>query len=239
MMRYTSEVKILVLLAMIICSLAEVAAQTKSDTVKTDTVRNKYIPTGIRIGTDIISLVKTRTQENFNGWEVNGDIDFNRYYFALEYGTWGRNFRSLTSTYANTGKFWRAGIDVNFLTKDPDRNLFFIGVRYGRSVFTESMSVTLEDPNWGLLSDSFYQSDVNAWWIELTSGLKVKVWKIFWIGYTGRFKFALTTDATEEMLPFDIPGFGRADKETTWGFNYYLMIRIPIRKAPPPPVEKK
>jgi len=238
MMPSTLDVKILVILAMVAFRPGEVMAQSKGDTVKIDTIRNKYLPTGIRIGTDVIDLIKTRTQENFSGWEINGDIDFNRYYLALEYGTWGRNFSSLTSVYANTGNYWRAGIDVNFLTKDPDRNLFFIGARYGRSVFTESMSVTLEDPNWGSLSDSFYQSDVNAWWIELTSGLKVKVWKIFWIGYTGRFKFALTTDATEEMLPFDVPGFGRTDKETTWGFNYYLMIRIPIRKTPPPPVEK-
>ena len=83
------------------------------------------------------------------------------------------------------------------------------------------------------MSNNFYHADVDAWWIELTTGLRVRLWKVLWLGYTGRFKFALSTDGTEEMIPHDVPGFGRTDKETTWGFNYYVMLRIPIRKAPP------
>jgi hypothetical protein len=214
------------------------SVHAQEDSVAVDTVRNRFFPTGVRVGTDLISLVKTRTQTNFRGWEIQGDIDFHRYYLAFEYGTLGRNMGTDSATYANSGKFWRAGIDVNFLTKDPDRNMFFLGARYGRSVFTESLSVVREDPIWGVLSDNFHHSGVNAWWIELTAGLRVKIWKIFWLGYTGRLKFALSTDGTEEMLPHDVPGFGRNDKETAWGFNYYLMVRIPLRKAPPLPPGK-
>lgn len=236
MMSYARTLSVLILLVTVPGEIAR--AQNGGDTVKIDTVRNKFLPTGIRVGTDLISLVKTRVQDDFNGWEIHGDIDFNRYYLALEYGTSGRNLNSDSAVYANTGKFWRAGVDVNFLTKDPDRNVFFLGARYGRSVYTESMSVQRYDRVWGFMADNFYHAGVNAWWIELTSGLRVKVWKILWLGYTGRFKFALSTDGTEEMLPHDVPGFGRTDKETTWGFNYYLMIRIPVRKAPPPPAGK-
>ena len=208
-------------------------AQDEQNAATTDTVRNKYFPTGIRVGADVISLVKTRTQDNFEGWEVQGDVDFNRYYAALEFGRWGRDLNSDSAVYANRGTFWRAGIDVNFLTKDPDRNMFFLGARYGRSVFTESLNIQRYDPIWGPMDDNFYHANVNAWWIELTSGLRVKIWKIFWLGYTGRFKFALSTKGTEEMIPHDVPGFGRTNKDTTWGFNYYLLIRLPIRKAPP------
>ncbi|MGC1243925.1 MAG: DUF6048 family protein [Chryseosolibacter sp.] len=215
-------------------------AQTKAaDTLKTDTIQSKYLPTGVRIGTDVISLVKSSTQGNFQGWEVNGEVDFSRYFLAIDYGNWGRDFHSDSAAYSNQGRFWRAGVDVNFLTKDPDRNVFFLGARYGKSVFTESMSVSRYDPIWGQLNDNFYHADVDAWWLELTTGLRVKIWKIFWIGYTGRFKFALNTEGTDEMLPHDVPGFGKTDKETSWGFNYYLMIRIPLRKAPPVPLAKK
>ena len=236
MMAYADILKVFILLSMLSAGIAQ--AQNGQDTVTIDTVRNKFLPTGIRVGTDVISLVKTRAQDDFEGWEVQGDIDFNRYYLALEYGTWGRDLNSDSAGYANTGKFWRAGIDVNFLTKDPDRNVFFLGARYGRSVFTGSLNVQRYDPIWGLMADNFYHSDVNAWWIELTSGLRVRIWKIFWLGYTGRFKFALSADGTDEMLPYDVPGFGKTDNETTWGFNYYLMLRIPVRKAPPPPPGK-
>ena len=88
-------------------------------------------------------------------------------------------------------------------------------------------------------ADNFYHADVNAWWIELTAGLKVKIWKMLWFGYTGSLKFALSSDGTDEMLPHDVPGFGRTNKPTTWGFNYYLMLRLPIRKAPPVPATAK
>lgn len=231
MTKSSGVVSFAILLASFMMMTERALAQNDS-TVRADTVRNKFFPTGIRVGTDVISLVKSRIQDNFEGWEVQGEIDFSRYYLALEYGRWGRNLGSDSATYANQGTFWRAGIDVNFLAKDPDRNVFFLGARYGRSVFTESMGIQRHDPVWGILADNFYHTDVNAWWIELTSGLRVRIWKVFWLGYTGRFKFALSTDGTEEMIPHDVPGFGRTNKETTWGFNYYLMIRLPIRNAP-------
>lgn len=224
---------------MIIISLADVSAQQAAkDTVKTDTVRNQYLPTGIRIGTDVISLVKSRSQDNFNGWEVNGEMDLGRYYLSLEYGKWGRNFNADSAIYNNDGRYWRVGVDVNFLKKDPDRNMFFIGGRYGRSTFSENMTLISHDPIWGTLITDYDNSNINARWIELTTGIRVKIWKAIWFGYTGRFKFALKTDVTSEMLPSDVPGFGRTDKDTTWGFNYYVMIRIPFRKAPLPPAGK-
>lgn len=234
-----NEVKILIGLIIII-SVADVSAQiAKKDTVKTDTLKNKYLLTGVRIGTDLISIAKSRYQDNFMGWEINGEIDFNRYYLAMDYGNWSRNLNSDSAIYSNDGKFWRVGIDVNFLKKDPDRNMFFIGGRYGRSTFSEAMKLTSYDPVWGTLVSNYNNRDVQARWLELTAGIRVKIWKIFWLGYTGRFKFALKTDTTDEMLPYDIPGFGTTDKGTTYGFNYYAMIRIPIRKDPLASVKKK
>ena len=164
-----------ILVSMVLFS-EDALTQPRRDSVAVDTVRNKYVPTGIRAGFDLLALGKTRFQDNFNGWEVQGDIDFNRYFLVLEYGNWGKTLNSDSATYANDGNYWRAGVDVNFLTKDPDRNMFFLGARYGRSVFTESMAVQRFDPVWGLLDDSFYHTVVNASWIELTAGLRVKIW---------------------------------------------------------------
>lgn len=232
--------KILQLLLTLLLSAACGYAQSDADTIAIDTVRNKYLPTGVRVGFDAVAYAKSRFQENFNAWEVQGDMDFHRYYLALEYGRSERNLQADSTSYANDGTYWRVGIDVNFLTKDRDRNVFFLGARYGRSVYAESMSVLTYDPIWGYLSDNYYHSGVKASWIELTAGLRVRIKKIFWLGYTGRLKFGLSTTGTPEMLTHDVPGFGRTDKETTWGFNYYVMIRLPLRKAPlPPPAKKK
>jgi len=227
-----------IVLATLLLAFQLVCAQNTQDSVATDTLRNKYLPTGIRVGYDLLAFGRTRFQDNFQGWEIQGDADFDRYYLAVEYGSWGRNLNSDSARYANTGNYWRAGVDVNFLTTDPDRNMFFLGGRYGRSNYTESMSITRYDPVWGLMADNFYHSGVRAHWIELTTGLRVKIWKIVWLGYTARFKFGLSAKGSSEMLSHDIPGFGSTDKETTWGFNYYLMIRLPVRKAPPVAVSK-
>jgi hypothetical protein len=229
---------IITFFALFVCGSTHVSGQANQDTVATDTIRNKYLPTGIRVGYDLLAAGRSRFQDNFNGWEMQGDVDFGRYYLAIEYGNWRRNLTSDSATYANDGRYWRAGVDVNFLTNDPDRNMFFLGGRYGRSVYTESLSIMRHDPVWGFTADNFYHSDVQAHWIELTTGLRVKIWKIIWLGYTARFKFGLSASGSSEMLSHDVPGFGRTDKETTWGFNYYLLIRLPVRKAPPVPVAK-
>ena len=71
MTRHIYALSCLLLLPLLLV-VGNAIAQKGQDTLKVDTVRNKFLPTGIRIGADIISLVKTRTQNNFEGWEVQG-----------------------------------------------------------------------------------------------------------------------------------------------------------------------
>jgi hypothetical protein len=223
--------KFYVSILILLLPLTLLAQKTDSVKQKTDTVRNKYLPTGVRFGTDIISLVKSNYIESFKGWEVNADIDFYRYYLSVDYGSWGRTYFPDGGRYANDGTYYRAGIDVNFLKKDPEKNMFFIGFRYGRSVFSEDYTISITDPLWGTLTDQHYtNTNTKAHWLELTTGIKVRMYKFIWMGYTGRFKFGLKTDETEEMLVSDVPGFGRTDREVTWGFNYQIFVRIPVYK---------
>jgi hypothetical protein len=212
------------------------SAQT-ADSVKRE--RKDYRPTGIRFGTDAIAFVKSRTDDTFTGAEYNVDIDFNRYYLVYDFGNWGRTLQGDQESYSNDGKYYRFGIDVNFLTKDPDRNMFFLGGRYGHSTFSEDLIIVKDDPYWGPINNTYTNRDVNGRWFELTTGIKVKMWKIFWMGYTARFKFGLKTNEPGELMPHDVPGYGRTDKESYWGFNYQLFIRIPVRKQPVIKVDKK
>jgi hypothetical protein len=222
---------LLINIALIIVTTAAVAQQ--ADTVVVDSLtRINHLPTGIRIGTDLISLGKSQFQDNFTGWEINADIDFYRYFLALDYGSWGRTFTSDSGHYSNDGTYWRAGVDINFLVKDIDRNMFFIGFRYGRANFSEDLNVYVQNY---FVDDSFVtlnysHSGIKAHWFELTSGLRVKVWKMIWMGYTARFKFGLKYGSSENIIPSDVPGYGRTEKDSYWGFNYQLFFRIPLRK---------
>ena len=237
----------LVNILLLLC--CEAFAQS-DDSTSVDSTKVSFIPTGIRIGTDLISIGKSQFQSDFSGWEVNADIDFYRYYLALEYGSWSRSFivedangnKDFSNTYKNDGTYWRVGVDVNFLLKDIDRNMFFLGARYGHSNFSEVLDITAPNPFEGGVNETIptlSHSGVNAHWFELTTGLRVKVWKVLWLGYTARFKFGLKTDDTAEIIPADVPGYGRTFKDSYWGFNYQVMIRIPVRKAPPVVVKDK
>jgi hypothetical protein len=210
------------------------SASAQEKEVKEDTVpavKKDYRPTGIRIGTDALGIARNFYDESFSGWEINGDIDFHRYLAAVDFGSWSREFKPDVGSYSSKGNYWRLGADVNFLLKDPDRNLLFFGVRYGRSTFSETYEVQTIDPVWGTFSNTYVNSDINGRWFELTGGIRVKIWKMLWMGYTGRFKFGLKTNDSGAMIPSDVPGYGRTDKDNTWGFNYQILIRIPVRKA--------
>src|SRR5690606_5077832 len=96
-----------------------------------------YIPTGVRLGTDALALIRSGYDDSFSGWEVNADIDFRRYFLAVDLGSWQRSIASEQGSYSNDGTYFRIGADMNFLNRDPDKNVLFFGVRYGRSIFSE------------------------------------------------------------------------------------------------------
>jgi hypothetical protein len=217
-----TNVLILVLLAFT-CVGQEKEADNDSVTVK------DFIPTGVRIGTDALALIKTAYDERYSGWELNAEVDFHRYFLAVDMGNWQRDLSSDQGRYTNKGTYFRIGPDVNFLHREADKNVLFFGARYARSVFSEDFFTTIDDPVWGTTEGTFSNSDAKARWFELTGGLRVRVWKIVWLGYTARFKFGLGTSDTPAMLPYDIPGYGRNDKKSTWGFNYLIMVRLPLR----------
>jgi hypothetical protein len=198
---------------------------------KKDTLERSYIPTGIRVGTDLVSLIRSQTDDSFRGYEFTADVDFYRYFFTAEAGHWERHVKNQEDDYSNKGDYLRVGADVNFLKNDPDGNMFFFGARYGQSKFSENLSITTEDLVWGRATQAYNNTDLTGRWGELVTGLRVKMWKFFWMGYTARYKFGLSTDTPQGFEVYDVPGFGRTFKNTTWGFNYQIFIRIPVRKT--------
>jgi hypothetical protein len=199
-----------------------------ADTLSTDTLKNKYLPTGLRIGTDVLSIVQSYAGQKFDGWEVNADVDFYKYYLVIDYGSWARHLTLPTGNYENDGNYIRVGVDLNLLAKDPDRNMFFLGFRYGQSRFNEYLNYESNDAVYGPLQHELVNSNTIGRWGELTTGLRVKIWKGFWMGYTARLKFMPRTRGAGELVPYEIPGYGLAANKTYWGFNYQIFWRIPF-----------
>lgn len=188
------------------------------------------MPTGLRIGTDLIAIGKTVFDSPLKGWELNADTDFGRYYLAVDFGASSRKDSIDNGYYQNDGRYFRVGVDINFLLKDPDKNMVFIGFRYGRSHFSEQLSYLTSLGDFGVIQTDISNSDAKSGWAELTGGLRVKVWKAIWMGYTARMKVFPGVKNNSEMETFDIPGFGKTAKNIYWGFNYQIFYRIPIKK---------
>ncbi|CAN5205256.1 DUF6048 family protein [soil metagenome] len=218
--------------------------QQQEDTVaskprpkKPDSLKEKFQYRSFRIGTDLISLIETPVTKNtpsnkFAGWEINGDADFGKLYFAVDIGQWARAYDigyGNYGRYENNGSYFRLGADINFLKKDPDRNMFFFGLRYGRSFYNESaMLIFPGDPYFPGSTESLQNTGVTAGWGELVTGLRVKIWKEFWMGYTGRMKFAVSTNGDTQFKSFDIPGVGSNGDGLVFGFNYQVFWRFGV-----------
>jgi hypothetical protein len=194
-----------------------------------DSTRVFQKPTGIRLGTDLIALGKTIANSSLSGWEVNADVEMGRFYPTLDYGRWSRELPITNGNYTNAGRYFRIGVDINFLMKDPDKNMFFLGARYGRSRFKEEVVYEYSVDGFGDFIKEASNNSARAGWMELTAGLRVKIWKQFWMGYTARFKFLPSVKNDSELETYEIPGYGLTFKNSYWGFNYQVFWTIPFK----------
>ena len=207
------------------------AAEAQVTQEAIDSLKRIQKPVALRIGTDLIMLGKNFFDRPLTGWEVNADVDFGRYYLAFDYGSWSRKDSLNNGYYANDGRYYRMGVDVNFLLKDPDKNMFFLGFRYGRSSFSESLTYEIKTDDFGTIERSIANAGTTAGWVELTTGLRVKIWKSFWMGYNGRIKFLPGIKNNNGFETYDIPGYGLWSKKLYWGFNYQVFVKIPFRRG--------
>jgi hypothetical protein len=223
MLRYTTSI-LLVALAL------QLNAQ---DRIENDSSRLKFLPTGIRVGTDLLAIGKSKYTNYFKGWEINVDADiYRRYYLTADYGSWTTNYTLTNGIYSSDGRYFRVGVDINFLLKDTDRNMFFLGVRRGHTGYTDYSDYSYTDPHFNnrVVDVHAGNSNPSANWNEITAGLRVKLWKYIWLGTTARFKFGYNGHGQEDLISYDVPGYGKTIKKQWWGINYQLFIRIPVRE---------
>jgi hypothetical protein len=207
--------------------------QRKEKRLEPDSVR-KFQYTGISVGADLISGAKTVFRDDLDWLNFFATVEFYRYNFNVEYGTETRTMTNETDTYTTQGSYFRFGPDVNFLFKDPDKSSLFLGARYSLNSFSDELQYTLPNPFWGDQQAFLENERLNADWFELVGGIRVKLFQKVWLGYTGRFKFAVDTFEDELLIPNYIPGYGRADLRSTWEFNYWIIFRLPYTRENSP-----
>ncbi len=190
-----------------------------------------YLPSGIRLGVDIMGPALNFFDKRVLSYEFTAETDLGPYNLIAEGGLQSFAERNDNVDYSMQGRFFRIGPEVNFLSRDRHLNSFFFGLRYSWARFAEQVSGPVDGENWGIVPVNFDIAQNRSSWLEMTTGVKVRIWRGFFMGYIFRFRFARW--GSEPAVPFEpyfVPGYGLAARNNTWGFRYYLMYRLQWRK---------
>ena len=100
--------------------------------------------------------------------------------------------------------------------------MFFFGIRYGHSNYDEQLRYTLATKEFGTIEKFVQNNNVNSGWLELVTGMRVKIKGAFWMGYTAasnlRHRCMKRTNFNRTTSPATA-----SRSKTVVGFNYYLM----------------
>jgi hypothetical protein len=195
----------------------------------------RYAPTAVKIGIDPATLGYMFFSKQRSFFEIEGDVDIDRFFLVANYGLTSYNLDEETYTYENDGSYLRLGADINFMQDDPNLNIAFFGFRYVTSSFTDKLdydtkAVIQSLTGWPSTRETSSNEKARASWYELTTGLKIRVVKQMYMGFTLRYKLMMKTKDTEDLRPYFIPGFGKNINQSAFGFNYYVSYRLPFRK---------
>lgn len=192
--------------------------------------KDLYIPSAVRVGVDAAGITSTLLNNGRTKYGVEADVDFNRFYLVGDYGKSTLQISEPSFDYKNDGNFYRIGVDVDFLPYNKDYSVFFFGVRYAGASFSEQLTRNVPDSLYGGGTVHFQNPSVTAHWIELTSGLKVRLIGQVYMGYTFHVALDRKITGSTNIYTYDIPGFGKAQFKNRWSFDYYIYYRIPWRK---------
>jgi hypothetical protein len=223
---------------------SKTATTTKIDTI-VPVKKDRY---GVRVGVDLYKLSRGFYDSNYKGIELVGDYRLTKkYYAAAEIGSENKTTEDDRLNTTTKGTYLKVGFDYNFYENWLDmENIISIGLRGGFSTFNQELnSYKIYNPNpyWGELpwqtSGKSY-SGLTAGWIEVVTGVKVKVYNNIFVGFSLRMNTLLFDkkpgDNFENLY---IPGFNRtyAGKFGA-GFNYTVTYFVPLYKKVVKPKEK-
>ena len=195
----------------------------------------RYAPTSVKLGVDPGTLAYMIFSKKRGFFEAEADIDIDRFFVVANYGTSTYKFDEETFAYENNGSYLRFGADINFLNKDPHLNIAFFGLRYATSSFTDKLeydtkAIIQSNTGWPSTRETSSTGNGKANWYEMVAGLKIRVVKQLYMGFTVRYKLMMNVKQAEELRPYYIPGFGKNINTSAFGFNYYVSYRLPFRK---------
>jgi hypothetical protein len=206
---------------------------------------SKFLPSTVRVGTDLVAIGYTFAGRDQFRFELNADADIHKYFVAFDYGFANIGRSDSTFQYQNNGHYIRLGADINLLPQDEFGNVIFIGLRYGRSIFSDNLAFNgVKNEYYGPINSANINGDLRnsglqMGWGEVVMGVKIQLVKQLFLGFTGRFKVGSSINGVDNLVPFEVPGYGTYARKNVFGFNYLIYYRFKFRDKPLIPKRKK
>lgn len=216
-----------------------VNAQEEKETQIVDSIQyiQKY---GLRVGTDIGKLIRTATDDDYSGFEINGDFRLTKKLFvAAEIGVEEKTTTTDFLSSTGSGSYIKAGVDYNMYTNWLDmNNMIYSGFRVGFSSFSQTRnSYTVYNQN------QFWQpqftnnepqefSGLSSTWLELIIGIKAEIVTNLFIGLNAQLKSTISNKDLDNFESLYIPGFYKTYDSGNFGvgYSYTISYSIPLFK---------
>lgn len=218
------QLKKLLFLFVFLNLLLTINAQT------TDSIRFKR---GLNIGVDISDAVFYAFDNNKKAFTAMASWDLSRQYkLSVESGYSGLNVNNSNLIYKLKGVYSRLGFDWNFYKKGNANaiDMVYLGLRYGfANLNHKTHKYIITDTYWGTIENS---NDPNrsyqTYWYGLLFGIRVELFKNIQLGWNINFNILSHKTGNTEISAISVPGFGKGNSSTNFGFNYAVFYKIPF-----------
>lgn len=225
------------LIILLLCVTVRAQNDTSNVEIKNDTlkIKQKY---GLRLGTDASKLIRSFLEDDYKGFEINGDYRLTKDWFIA--GELGTEEKTTTTDFLSataSGSYFKAGMDYNMYKNWLNmENMIYAGFRGGFSTFSQqrnSYTVYTTDQYWQpqfSSNEALKFNGLSAIWVELIIGIKAEVLNNLFIGINAQLKGLISEDKPDNFENLYIPGFNKTYDSGSFGvgYGYTISYRIPI-----------
>lgn len=213
----------------------EIIIQDTTQVVETQT-QYQY---GLRAGVDLSQILRSLLDDNYTGFEIEGDFRFKEnYFFAAELGTVEFITDELTYNATSSGSYLKLGINYNAYENWTGMdNQIYTGFRVGTATFNQELNEytiyttnPFFDPD--VRTEAVKYDGLHAVWLEFHLGLQAELFNNLYLGINLQLKRMLTQKEADDFDNLFVPGFNKVTTGSSFGvgYGYTLSYLLPIFK---------
>lgn len=180
----------------------------------------------LRLSADASKFLSNALIANKQSYEIALDYYWHKELYVVSEAGWGSSKIDYSDLkYSSDNIFMRFGVDKALFTRKHARDwgMAFVGFRYGFAILKRGAAAyTTNDHLGGFTFGVIPSINFTAHWLELTGGMRIELLPQLFAGWNMRVKFLMNPNASGDLKPAFIAGYGPGDKGAAFDYNVYL-----------------